>query len=185
MKRTIGIIIGILIGIVSLYVDYKNIPTNLGLHFSLDYWNIYIVVFLFGLGYYLIDKKAVDKENNKKDLLKYLIKDNYKRCLDMLKNLENNLETISKLFHYKLGKNPDIKIEELNIYKAVYKNEDLVNDLIKDGAGEKEIIEDYFYVQYKYNEITRKLAECNGNTEEVVKLIVELKDFLTEKEEQI
>ena len=86
----------VLIGIISLFFDIIDLPTKLGLYFNLDYWNIYVVIFLFIVGYYLIDKKSLDKENNKKALLEYFIKDTYERCLNMLNLIERNIKMMGK-----------------------------------------------------------------------------------------
>lgn len=184
MKR-ISMIAIIVLGIISLWIDIADIPTKLGFHFNLDYWNIYIVLFLFVFGYFLIDKKLVDKENNKKSLLKYLIKDNYKRCLDMLDFIETRPRMVGKVLNKKLKDDSNLKLKDINIYKNVYNNENLIYELIKDGTGEKELIEEYFDVKYKYMEILEDLAGCIDNTEKVNKLIIELKEFLIKKEEQI
>lgn len=172
----------VLIGIISLIFDIIDLPTKLGFYFNLDYWNIYVVIFLFIVGYYLIDKKSLDKENNKKALLKYLIKDTYVRCLDMLDFLEKNIKIENKLFNYNIIKDEKSKLQDFNIYKDVYKDEECIYELIKEGVGEKKIIEEYFNIHSRYMEIISWLAKANDNTKEGEKLIKDLKEILLNKE---
>ena len=172
----------VLIGIISLIFDIIDLPTKLGLYFNLDYWNIYVVIFLFIVGYYLIDKKSLDKENNKKALLEYFIKDTYERCLNMLNLIERNIKTVNKLFNYKITKDEKSKLQDFNIYKDVYKHEEHIYELLKEGVGDKKTIEEYFNIYSKYMKFVWWLANYNDNTEEGEKLIKDLKEILLNKE---
>lgn len=171
----------ILIGLISLFLDVMDIPTKCDLYFNLDYWNMYIVVALFIFGYRLIDKKTLDKENNKKALLEYFIKDTYLRCLNMLNFIENNIKIVNKLYIYQMKKDNNNELKDFNIYKDVYKNEEYIYELIKEGVGEKKIIKEFFDIHSKYMEIIGCLA-YNDDTEKIKRLIKDLKEILVNKE---
>lgn len=105
LKIIITITLILLIFIVYLTCDYNNILSKKGidvsrLNFDLlgIFVNSIIVIGLYLMTYFLIDKKNIQTRNNQEEIIRYMLKNDYNACLNYLKLMSDNLtiERISK-----------------------------------------------------------------------------------------
>ena len=155
MKKTI--IISILLIVVITVLDYINMPTLLGMNISNINWDFYMgflnvlaIIAMYVITYKLLDKRAVKKEKNKKDISILLIKDCYEECYSYIKML--NEVNVEKYIVPKIdfdSTNPKLIV---NLQNAPFDNEDIIMDLVKDGQITRQQIEGYFTVKRKFRQ---------------------------------
>ena len=105
---------------------------------------------MYVITYKLLDKRAVKKEKNKKDISILLIKDCYEECYSYIKML--NEVNVEKYIVPKIdfdSTNPKLIV---NLQNAPFDNEDIIMDLVKDGQITRQQIEGYFNVKRKFRQ---------------------------------
>lgn len=149
----------LIIIIVALIIDYYNVMYPISKNFNYNFLNILInslvVIFVFLLTYYMIDKQTLEKtkriENNKRNTLRILLTQVKKECnntLDFIEN-QNNLEKFII---------PKINFDSLNnsIEEALknnpFKNEQYIIDLFEDGVADFNELEKYMNLKEKYQQ---------------------------------
>ena len=163
MKSTLSIkkliMIFSIIIIFALIIDYYNVMYPISKNFNYNFLNILInflvVIFVFLLTYYMIDKQTLEKtkriENNKRNTLRILLMQVKKECnntLDFIEN-QNNLEKFII---------PKINFDSLNnsIEEALknnpFKNEQYIIDLFEDGVADFNELEKYMNLKEKYQQ---------------------------------
>lgn len=137
----------------------------IGIIESPEVWGTIIV---FAIGYYLIDKKIVKKEENKKKLFNLMLKETYTSLNNTLNDYLSNEYNI-KLLRKNLKK---WKFEELNMYRLTFKYDSYIMEFSKEGF-EFEKVKEYlrikteFYmiiqeicITSNYNKIKEKVDKC-------------------------
>lgn len=184
------IILFIIVSVISLFVDYINIPSLLGLkiknmnwEFSMGLLNIIVVISLFTVTFRFLDKKRIECEKNKMDISFFLLNEAYLQCIkdiDMLNKdvIENyvvpkiNFDSTENQLIEKIQMNP-------------FKNENIIMDLIRDGQISKVQIEGYFKVKDKYFQYIRMSIICYDYHELCIPLKEELISILSAEMEKV
>ena len=155
MKKTIIISILLIVGITVF--DYVNLPTLLGMNISNINWDFYMsflnvlaIIAMYIITYKLLDKRAIKKEKNKKDISILLIKDCYEECYSYIKML--NEENVEKYILPKIDFNSTNSKQIVNLQNAPFDNESIIMDLVKDGQITHQQIEGYFNVKRKFRQ---------------------------------
>lgn len=149
------LILSVLMFVLFLIIDFLNIPTLIGVDTATVNWdlflgllNFWVVVLLYIITYKKIDKRNLERENNKEDLANLLISSCYNECREYLKLFTP--ETIEKYILPKVDFNSTSNKVVTNLQEAPFANENVIMDLAKDGQIKKEQIEGYFKVKDKY-----------------------------------
>lgn len=149
------LILSVLMFVLFLIIDFLNIPTLIGVDTATVNWdlflgllNFWVVVLLYIITYKKIDKRNLERENNKEDLANLLISSCYNECREYLKLYTP--ETIEKYILPKVDFNSTSNKVVTNLQEAPFANENVIMDLAKDGQIKKEQIEGYFKVKDKY-----------------------------------
>ena len=159
MKKEVIKIIEVITGlfIVLLILDYVNLPTLLGFKMSninIDFFvgiiNAIIVIVLFCITYKEIDKRTVQREKNKRDISKLLIKKYYEDCLDYIEMLSQ--ETIEKYVVPKINFNSSDNVIICNLQNSPFLNGATIWDFVKDGQVEEKRIEQFLNIKKKYEQ---------------------------------
>ncbi len=155
MKKTIIVSILLIVGITVL--DYINLPTLLGMNISNINWDFYIgflnvlaIIAMYIITYKLLDKRAIKKEKNKKEISILLLKDCYEECYGYIKLL--NDENVEKYIVPKIDFNATKPKQIVNLQNAPFDNENIIMDLVKDGQITSQQIEGYFNVKRKFRQ---------------------------------
>lgn len=113
--------------------------------------NILVVITIFTITYKKIDKKVVKRENNKIEVAKFLIVESYKKCLEFIDFLTDDVVNDSIIPKIDFDKIQDEKSIMSNLQKAPFINENAIMDLVKDGQVEKDRLKKYFEIKNEYN----------------------------------
>ncbi len=147
----------IFIVVLVLILDYFNtfyfITKNLNFDFLSIFINAILVISIFIITYYLIDKKRLDdeyiKNKNAMNVLFVLLSRTYKNCMDNI-NLLNNQEMLEKYFIPKCDFNAvnDKFMENYKKYPFDYENK--IFDLIEMGISNIDYINSYIEIKELY-----------------------------------
>lgn len=146
----------IIISATLVVVDYFNLPSVLGLKMYSLNWeflaiilNAIVIILLYIVTYFALDKKSIDREKNKNEIAIMLINKTYE---DVKK--QSNMMTIDTVRKYILPKIDFNSVENTvisNITALPFINENLILELAKEGHISKNVLEDYFSVKESYS----------------------------------
>lgn len=147
----------------ALYVilDYLNVPQLLGLssnRINMDFFgvllNSVIVVVLYIITYYFVDRRQIQKDANSKDTADVLLLYTYKECLDNLQMVWNR-EWVKKYIVPKVDGNKPVTENKIimNLQGLPFSSKREILELSKSGYVEKEVLARYLYIQKEYNHI--------------------------------
>lgn len=185
LKIIITITLILLIFIVYLTCDYNNILSKKGidvsrLNFDLlgIFVNSIIVIGLYLMTYFLIDKKNIQTRNNQEEIIRYMLKNDYNACLNYLKLMSDNLtiERISK--HIKgdvLLYKDDFFMNYINIPFENYQN--ITNYAIQ-GIVSRELLEKYYFIKRSYKEVVTGIISFSNMGKDVTNALNEGKENL-------
>ncbi len=139
-----------------IFLDYINILSILKLkseNFNFDFLNIIIntiiVIMLYLITYFLIDKENIRKNNTQKDILKSLLKETYKECINYINILD--YETLSKYIVPKIDFNSTTEnIISKNIKNNAFSNHDSIMELFKIGIISIDNFNTYIEIKKDY-----------------------------------
>ena len=159
MKKKIPAVIasGILLSAAYLLLDIINIPSRIGLDVSSVNWdsaalilgNI-IVIGLFLVTYFLLDRRSVEKENNQREIAKRMILSMFDSCIEMAElfdDEDNRAQAIKHCDFYKLDFEDAVKSTYLNL---PFEHHDAVLGFATSGVISAEEFEEYMKVQKEY-----------------------------------
>lgn len=158
------IILTIVVGIIFI-LDLFNLPSlygsksmNINSELIVGLLNIYVVLLISGITYLIIDQRSIEKDNNKIDIARFLIKKSYEDCINVINSLtKNNVEKymVPKInFDRNITENPII----INLHNQPFSNEKLIIELILEGQLSQEELSEYFEIKERYkNYITARL----------------------------
>lgn len=136
-------------------IDYFNIPflcglrtSNMNWDFYMGFLNILAVTVMYIITYKTLDKKAVNKEKNKKDISIMLIKECYEECYNYIEFL--NEQNVNKYIVPEVDFDSTKSQQIINLQKAPFGNDKIITELVKDGQVTCQQIEGYFNVKRKY-----------------------------------
>lgn len=156
-KILMTIIISVIIVAITIYLDYINVlkyPNIKVIKFNFDFLNIFVnsivVITLYIITYFLVDKRNITQNNNKKEIANLLLKKSYISCLeyiDFLKKDEHRKIINKKVSGDEiLGSNKIYK----NLIAAPFENNDIISSFVQDGTTTKEQYENYLNVKEKF-----------------------------------
>lgn len=164
----------------ALYVilDYLNVPHWLGLssnRINMDFFDVFlnsvIVVILYIITYYFVDRKQIQKDANAKDTADVLLLYTYKECLDNLNMLWHTKWT-EEFIIPKVDGNKPINENRVvsNIQNFPFASKGEILELSKGGYIEKEVLARYLHIHKEYKHIVAMLITfydlTNPQTEE-------------------
>ncbi|MGM9929317.1 MAG: hypothetical protein ACI35P_15345 [Bacillus sp. (in: firmicutes)] len=168
VSKTNVIVFSIILAAVLVFLDYKNIPTVCGFDMSYMNWdflmgifNGLVVIILYIITYITLDKRNVEREDNKKENVKLLFKMCYMDCIKYINMLDES--TVKKYIVPKIDFNSTHNTIINNLQQAPFLNENIILDLVKDGQITKSQIEGYYEIREKYGQyVTMKIIAVDG-----------------------
>lgn len=149
-----------------LFVDYSNIMYPISKNLNYDFLNIFInssvVIFVFLLTYYMIEKQTSDREKiveyNKKNVLRILLTQVRKECVDVLEILENQ-NLLERFIIPKIDFDSNSNLVEENLKNNPFKNEQYIIDLFEAGIANFQELDNYINLKQKFQKyISLKIA---------------------------
>jgi len=170
-----------ILSIVYIVFDYTNFLSRILVNINninIDLLSIFftnlVVILLYIITYFIVDQKKTLERKNKKEIMKYMIKDDYKTCLRYLNILEDKKQL--KLIV------DNINSEEVGLYKNDYFNKWMdvsfknYNDIMQysnQGIVAIYILEQYLYIKSEYSHLMTGYVLIKGMPKEVEKIIDE------------
>ena len=142
-------------------LDYLNVPQLLGLsseRINMDFFDVFlnsvIVVVLYIITYYFVDRRQIQKDANSKDTADVLLLYTYKECLDNLRMVWNS-EWVKKYIAPKIDGNKPVTENKIimNLQGLPFSSKGEILELSKIGYVEKEVLARYLHIQKEYNHI--------------------------------
>ena len=151
----------VLLFLVYVILDYFDVPSLMGLssdRINMDFFSVFlnsvIVVVLYIITYYFIDRRQIQKDTNAKDTADILLLYTYKECLDNLEMVSNR-EWVEKHIIPKVDGDllisDNIVITKIQNIPFVSKGEIL--ELSKSGHIGKNVFAKYLHIQKEYKHI--------------------------------
>ena len=160
-KHLLKAVIPALLFVLYMILDYLNVPQLLGLssnRINMDFFDVFlnsvIVVVLYIITYYLVDRKQIQKDANAKDTADVLLLYTYKECLDNLQMVWNS-EWVKKYIVPKVDGNKPVTENKIimNLQSIPFASKGEVLELSKSGYVEREVFARYLHIQKEYNHI--------------------------------
>lgn len=158
-KIKITILVSLVLIAVSVLIDFSNIFSTI---FSKLNWtfleiiiNNVILIMIFFITYFLIDKINMDKNdekmNNQEYVLKQLLIETYTECRKTIELLDNN-EVLSKYIVPKVdfNKNDSDNFVVTNLKNSSFKNENIILELFKEGIFSTIYLHNYLRIKNEY-----------------------------------
>lgn len=142
-------------------LDYLNVPQLLGLsseRINMDFFDVFlnsvIVVVLYIITYYFVDRRQIQKDANSKDTADVLLLCTYKECLDNLEMVWNP-HWVREYIIPKVDGNKPVNENRIisNIQNFPFQSKSEVLELSKGGYIEKDVLIKYFKIQKEYKHI--------------------------------
>lgn len=153
MKNNKRFLYLILMLIMYLLLDYFNVLTRIGINIknvNLELFNIFVVIILYISTFYFIDKKQIEKENNKVEVSKLILKSVYEMCLENIELYDDKV--INKNIVPKCDFDKTIFEDEFmsKLLNQPFQSENILLELLKDGSVPKDIYEEYLTCKESY-----------------------------------
>lgn len=142
-------------------LDYLNVPQLLGIsvrRINMDLFSVFlntaVVVILYIITYYFVDKRQIQKDANAKSTANILLLNTYQECLTNLRIVANT-EILRKYIVPKIDFNDTIKQEGVlsNLQNFPFQFKDKILELAEAGYVERETLENYFHIQKEHREL--------------------------------
>lgn len=147
-------------------LDYFNIPTNFGLNMSKINWDIAtlvisnaIVVGLYLITYFLIDKRNLTNDKNKRDIAKLILLNMYSECKVSIQLLDDEKLRRITASHCDFNKSiyDDLTMQHQINYP--FANKDLIINYVHDGIIPSNIFEEFLEIQKLFRQyITARIT---------------------------
>lgn len=146
-------------------LDYLNVPQLLGLssnRINMGFFDVFlnsvIVVVLYIITYYFVDRRQIQKDTNSKDTADVLILYTYKECLDNLQLVWHH-DWVREYIIPKVDGNKPINENRIiaNLQNFPFESKSEILELSKGGYIEKDVLSRYLHVQKEYKHI---IAMC-------------------------
>lgn len=153
--------IPVLLFAIYVILDYLNVPQLLGLssnRINMDFFDVFlnsvIVVVLYIITYYFVDRRQIQKDANSKDTADVLLLYTYKECLDTLQMVWNS-EWVKKYIVPKVDGNKPVTENKIimNLQGLPFSSKGEILELSKSGYVAKEVLARYLHIQKEYNHI--------------------------------
>lgn len=145
--------------VIYVILDYLNVPQLLGLssdRINMDFFDVFlnsvIVVVLYIITYYFVDRRQIQKDANSKDTAGVLLLYTYKECLGNLRMVRNS-EWVKKYIVPKVDGNKPVTENKIimNLQRLPFSSKGEILELSKSGYVEKEVLARYLHIQQEYN----------------------------------
>lgn len=187
-KIIITILTLIIIFVLYLICDYNNLFAKIGVSISnlnIDLFGIFInlivVVGLYIITYFLIDKKNIETRNNQEEIIKYMLKNDYETCLRYLGLLSEKL-TIERIRNHI---NEDVLLCKdeffVNYINIPFENYESITNYAIQGIANKKLLESYYYIKRSYKEVVTGIVHFSDIGEDVKSVLNEGKNNLIER----
>ena len=142
-------------------LDYLNVPQLLGIssdRINMDFFDVFlnsvIVIVLYIITYYFVDRRQIQKDANSKDTADVLLLCTYKECLDNLEMVWNP-HWVREYIIPKVDGNKPVNENRIisNIQNFPFQSKSEVLELSKGGYIEKDVLIKYFKIQKEYKHI--------------------------------
>ena len=170
-----------IISIIYIFLDYNNFFSknllnikNINMDLLSIYFTNLIVILLYIITYFIVDEKKAIERKNKKEIVRYMLKDDYKACLRYLNILEdkNQLKILIE----------NINSENINLYKNEYFNKWMdvsfknYNDIMQysnQGIVKINVLKQYLYIKSEYSHLMTGYILSEGFPDKTKKIIEE------------
>ena len=155
------IILTILAFFIYVILDYINLPTILGLkptNINSEIFGIFfdatIVIILYVISFFYIEKRQVDKDANSKNTVSILIKKTYEECLGNLQFLDNKLILKQYVIPKIDGNKTDSENKIIHNFQTLpFSSLDTIMTFATNGyVGEKEL-DEYLEIKKDYQHL--------------------------------
>ena len=147
--------------VIYVIFDYLNVPQSIGLsseRINTDFFAVFlnsvIVVVLYIISYYLVDRRQIQKDANSKDTANILLLYTYKECL---KNLQivGDSEVVKEFIFPKVDVNKPVTENKIimNLQCLPFSSKREILELSKIGCVDKDVLARYLHIQQEYNHI--------------------------------
>ena len=170
--------IPVLLFVLYVILDYLNVPQVLGLssnRINMDFFDVFlnsvIVVVLYIITYFFVDRRQIQKDANSKDTADVLLLYTYKECLDNLRMLWHTKWT-EEFIIPKVDGNKPINENRVvsNIQNFPFASKGEILELSKGGYIEKDVLARYLHIHKEYKHIVAMMITfydlTNPQTEE-------------------
>lgn len=121
--------------------------------------NALVVVSLYIISYFVIDKRSIRKEQNAKEVVDVLIKETYKKCEEMISLLENKDIVREYIFPKITNDKPIFADEVLNHLKThPFSSYETIMQFCVNGVISGDYIKEYLYVKSTYEGIVSTIV---------------------------
>lgn len=149
--------IGLIILIVTIFLDYNNIVTNMGINvnnFNLDFWDIFlsngIVVLLAIITYFLFDKRKLEKEKMANYAALSLLIDTYNKC-DVFLDI---ITIMVEAYKSEQIKDECFSSKQIDfIMNEAFTNDDKIFECLKNGYIQFDRYENYTKIKLSYESL--------------------------------
>ncbi|MDG6155641.1 hypothetical protein NF716_04635 [Lactococcus formosensis] len=139
-----------------IILDYNNFPSYLGMKVVNINWDFLaivisncIVVLLYLITYFVLDRRSIIREKNKNEVAYLLIKKSYEEVRKQADFM--TIEIVKKYVVPKIDfKSTDNTLVN-NMCNAPFEDENLIFELVKDGQISKELLNGYISVKKSYS----------------------------------
>lgn len=155
-KVIVTIIIFLAVSFIILFLDFSNILYFISKNFNYDFLSIFIpnivLIFIFLITYFLIDKRNMEKEekisNNQQNVLNIMLQKTYFTIKEYLRLVINNSEMIEKYIIPKINPNELDGKRIIDTQKnSPFSYDDQIMKMVYDGLVEKDILNNYIEIK--------------------------------------
>lgn len=116
--------------------------------------NAMVVIVLYIISYFVIDKRAIRKEKNAKDVVDVLVEDTYKKCKDMLSLVDNSGFVGEHIFPKVSGDKMAFQDEFVtHLKRHPFSSYEIIMQFCLNGIIDKEYLEKYLRVKSIYERL--------------------------------
>lgn len=179
-KVFISILIAFLVLVGYMVLDYINILGIMSLkveRINGELLSVFapnlLVILLYVITYFIVDEKNAKERKNKKEIVKYMLEDDYNTCLRYLDVLENKMQL--KIIVEQLSKDGCLyKNEYFNEWMDVsFKNYNYIMEYSSQGIIDVKILKKYLYIKSQYLITMSGYILSAGMPDEMEKIIEE------------
>lgn len=146
----------LLIPIILIILDFLNVPSHIfdmkriNWAFSMGIINSTVIISLYIITYIILDKRTMEKEQNKRNICILLIRKAFEEAKSQVELLD--AEFVKKYFVPKVDFNTILVNDEMfiQVSNIPFQNDKLILELAKDGQISEEILDGYFKVKASY-----------------------------------
>jgi len=196
-KIIILICVFIFLSIIYIFYDYTNFLSrnlvninNININLLSIFVSNLVVILLYIITYLIVDQKKTIERKNKKEIVKYMLEDDYKTCLRYLDILEDKKQLELVVENIKSKNSILHKNDYFNDWMDVsFKNYKDIMQYSNQGIIETHILTQYLYIRSEYVNLMTGYILKDGFPKKIEKIIneghVNLKKLIKKELEEI